>query len=489
MAHMQTTHTGHQQGSAGRAGGRQQAGSPSRSGMGQRSAFLAARRGAQTMGGLRQSGYPGRSAGTSAGRSSYLRQQWRSQAASQAGAGRSGRASAAAASPSPGYWRSLMRAQRSGAQAGAPGSFGGAQQYGRRAQEYTGAQYAPTGYRRDGARGAREGWRRWGLRWPWLYRASAGLSPQGQYTQQIQSCLQQILGRWVPQDGQMGYQTKLAIRTFQGLQRMPETGVLDAQTASAIQAACAAAPPPSAGAPPMGGPADAGAPDAGAPNQAAGADGTAPPDAGASPDAGPADGDAGAAAAAPGDDAGAAADGGADSPGELSAGEFERDGEQEFVLTGPCSIEARTQPRVPITPDLSGLASEPGVYIIYVNDQPWYVGVAEEGIRKRFLHRLKVLRDFRIPANVLQGRSVESIALIRATVGHQALSRRSPGGAASPVAGKNAILKVLEQLYIRNMRTGRKGNQNQERVIIDRNGGSLSIQVDGQPIRLPGQAF
>lgn len=286
-------------------------------------------------------------------------------------------------------------------------------------------QPSPPSY---GLRARRGPWRRWGRRWPWLYRTGFAYPPP-----------------------------------FPPPPPPPEAPDAAPPDVAPVPVA---APPPDAGA----------APDAGPPDAAPPADGAR------------ADGDA--AAAAPPDAAGAAPEGG-DSAGELSFGDLGRrdQGEQEFVLNGPCSVEARTQPKVPLTLELTGVAEEPGVYVIYVNNDPWYVGVAEEGIRKRFLHRLKVLRDLRLPSTVLQGRFIQCIPLVRATVGRQALSRRLPGGTASPLTGKNAILKVLEQLYIKKMGTIGRGNKIQERVIIDSKGGSLSVEVDGQPVRLPLKAY
>jgi len=53
-----------------------------------------------------------------------------------------------------------------------------------------------------------------------------------------QSCLAQLLGPWVIQDGHMGPNTSQAIQQFQQQQQLPATGVLDPNTVSALQAAC-----------------------------------------------------------------------------------------------------------------------------------------------------------------------------------------------------------------------------------------------------------
>jgi peptidoglycan hydrolase-like protein with peptidoglycan-binding domain len=53
-----------------------------------------------------------------------------------------------------------------------------------------------------------------------------------------QSCLAQILGPWVLQDGVWGKNTADAIRMFQEQRQLPLTGVLDGDTVNALQAAC-----------------------------------------------------------------------------------------------------------------------------------------------------------------------------------------------------------------------------------------------------------
>jgi peptidoglycan hydrolase-like protein with peptidoglycan-binding domain len=53
-----------------------------------------------------------------------------------------------------------------------------------------------------------------------------------------QACLAQLLGPQVVQDGVMGPNTRQAIQQFQTQGQLPVTGVLDATTVSALQAAC-----------------------------------------------------------------------------------------------------------------------------------------------------------------------------------------------------------------------------------------------------------
>jgi hypothetical protein len=53
-----------------------------------------------------------------------------------------------------------------------------------------------------------------------------------------QSCLSQLLGTEVPQDGIIGPDTQQAIALFQAQQQLPSTGMLDDNTVAALQAAC-----------------------------------------------------------------------------------------------------------------------------------------------------------------------------------------------------------------------------------------------------------
>jgi hypothetical protein len=53
-----------------------------------------------------------------------------------------------------------------------------------------------------------------------------------------QSCLAQVLGHDVPQDGVIGLLTRQAIQEFQSQQQIPITGWLDGNTVEALRAAC-----------------------------------------------------------------------------------------------------------------------------------------------------------------------------------------------------------------------------------------------------------
>ena len=93
------------------------------------------------------------------------------------------------------------------------------------------------GYRGWGRAGQRRGWRggsRGGPRWSWM-GADSLTSPMISWAQ---SCLAQILGPWVQQDGTMGLSTRHAIQQFQSQQQLPVSGVLDSNTVEALQAAC-----------------------------------------------------------------------------------------------------------------------------------------------------------------------------------------------------------------------------------------------------------
>ena len=53
-----------------------------------------------------------------------------------------------------------------------------------------------------------------------------------------QSCLSQLLGTELPQDGIIGPDTQQAIALFQAQQQLPSTSMLDDNTVAALQAAC-----------------------------------------------------------------------------------------------------------------------------------------------------------------------------------------------------------------------------------------------------------
>ena len=91
----------------------------------------------------------------------------------------------------------------------------------------------------------RWGWKRDRDHWfgrPWGF--GLGFPEGGPQVAWAQSCLAQVLGPWVVQDGIMGPATQGAIRTFQEQQQLPPTGVLDGNTVNALQTACGSQMPP-----------------------------------------------------------------------------------------------------------------------------------------------------------------------------------------------------------------------------------------------------
>jgi len=104
------------------------------------------------------------------------------------------------------------------------------------------------GFHGGGRFGRRWGWGSrhwgWGRRWPFLGWAPS-TSPLLPWAQ---SCLAQLFGPQVVQDGIMGPNTRQAIAQFQQQQQLPVTGTLDPNTVSALQAACSGQQPQGGGA-------------------------------------------------------------------------------------------------------------------------------------------------------------------------------------------------------------------------------------------------
>jgi hypothetical protein len=286
----------------------------------------------------------------------------------------------------------------------------------------------------------------------------------------VQGCLRKLFGPGAtPMDATLGPQTRRALSVFQQQNGLPPTGDLDNATVQALQAACmgpSAAPPDAGGAPPP----DAGA--AGGPPPDAGG---APPDAGgagAAPDGGAPPPDAGAAGGAP------PADGAAPPQGEIMLGRREGDREQEFLVDGPARVELAHGGPLPLE-QAGQLPDAPGLYIIRINNAVWYVGIAELSIRNRFQQRFKVLRDLQVPNNCLTGRTVEWYLLRMSSVARGAIQRKdadNPRALYRPLSGKYAILRVLEQHFIKG--THPQGNVLTEAVQFSPRG-SLAITVDG----------
>ena len=82
-------------------------------------------------------------------------------------------------------------------------------------------------------------WRRAHRRWPWFNRGMwRDRSIQSPLVTWAQSCLAQLLGPWVPQDGIVGRRTRRAIEEFQAQRQMLVTGMLDDTTVGALRSIC-----------------------------------------------------------------------------------------------------------------------------------------------------------------------------------------------------------------------------------------------------------
>jgi hypothetical protein len=85
-------------------------------------------------------------------------------------------------------------------------------------------------------------------RWPWLSHGWEGAggtsgdsSEDPQIVSWVQACLGQIVGSWVPQDGNLGAATRRAIQMFQTQAQLPSTGNLDDTTLQSLNQACQSA--------------------------------------------------------------------------------------------------------------------------------------------------------------------------------------------------------------------------------------------------------
>lgn len=310
-------------------------------------------------------------------------------------------------------------------------------------------------------------------RWPWLYRTPyrGAVAPAASpWIVLVQRCLRRLLGPGVPVDGVLGAQTRRSIRAFQRQRGLPGTGMLDNITVQTLQAACVAPsappfPPPMAAAPP---------PDFGPPEPPpAEPPGFEPPP----PDAGPPD-----AGAEPPPDAAGGPPPGDEPQGEVLDGHREGQTEQEFLVNGPTRVDVVRRDPTPLGGEgqFAALPDAPGLYVIYVGSLPWYVGIAEVSIRQRFMNRRKVLNDLRLPPSALANRSVACYVLRSGSVGRGTIQRREQGNPSAsfrPVPGKYAVLRILEQYYIKRLRRP-KGNELTEAVRFGPRG-SFTIAENG----------
>lgn len=239
--------------------------------------------------------------------------------------------------------------------------------------------------------------------------AGGGWAPDPQVSW-AQSCLAQIVGPWVPQNGVLGTSTRNAIQTFQTQHQLPPSGYLDPGTVSALQAACSGAAP--AGSPPPAG-------TAGPPEAPAG-----PP-----PDAAPAE------------------------PPPASELSFETPAVgPEWIVNGPFAVDLDVHQRVPANnaSQLAAIPNTPGVYVVFHGETPWYVGIAEKSLKER------------IPSALNTAGSFVSWASIRsARVSKNGMKFVQPGKPPQLVSdGTKAILKMLQQILVRKHGTHNRGNRN-----------------------------
>jgi hypothetical protein len=221
--------------------------------------------------------------------------------------------------------------------------------------------------------------------------------------------------------------------------------------------------------------------DAGPPPEPAAAppDSAAPPpdDSGVAPDAPPED-----AAPPEAPPEGAPDTGVPDSDaGEIGFDAPRAPGEREFIINGPCTLNVQMQGPVAINNinQLRQMPNAAGVYIVYSSGQPWYVGIATNAIRDRFLQRLKALRDLNIPEQLLSERTIQWVTLKDGASSCGLVRRKAgPTSPSTPVQGKNAALNVIEQFFIAQCKTNvaNRGNSRGEPVRVV-GSGPLTIVV------------
>jgi hypothetical protein len=160
-------------------------------------------------------------------------------------------------------------------------------------------------------------------------------------------------------------------------------------------------------------------------------------------------------------------------------GEREGETEQEFRVTGKCEVRISRQGPVPESASLKA-ARAPGVYIIYVDQKPWYVGVTERSINQRFQDRMKTFRDFNLPSSLLANRTISWVAIRSGRLPACSIGRRDQKTSQpyTPLKGVASVLKILEQYYIQTLKP--TGNKRDECVFFAP-GGSITILEDGQP--------
>jgi peptidoglycan hydrolase-like protein with peptidoglycan-binding domain len=315
----------------------------------------------------------------------------------------------------------------------------------------------------------------------------AGGGPSGSpWILLVQGCLKRLLGPGAtPSDGVLGRDTRRALRAFQRQNGLPPSGDLDNPTVQALQGACmggaaTAAPPPPAEPAASGPPPDAGAAPPPEPPPAEPAAGGEPPaDAGAAPPEG-ADG-AGGDAPPP------------DAQGEIAFGGRESETEQEYRVDGPVEVLLdRVDPKpLGLDPEFKWMPNRPGLYVIFVNNKPWYIGISETSLRGRFLQRQKVLDDLQIPKSALGNRTVGLFLVRKSTAPRGAIQRKAqnnPRAVFRQVLSPLPALRLVEQVYMKLKGPG--AEQNKEPIEFSaippvapgspyQTGGSLTIKENG----------
>jgi hypothetical protein len=157
--------------------------------------------------------------------------------------------------------------------------------------------------------------------------------------------------------------------------------------------------------------------------------------------------------------------------------------QQEFLIRSPCAVTIERKPGRPLPlsrKNLNEITEKPGIYVILIHGKPWYVGAAERSVRKRLQERMKALRDFDIPESALDNRTV-SWFVLKSAPGRGCPIGRGPKdtGPYLPLKEINAVLKVLEKHFIKELGTSVRGNVQWEGVKFEA-GGLLRIKEPGK---------
>ena len=272
---------------------------------------------------------------------------------------------------------------------------------------------------------------------PVLRGGNVGIATAGSdFVRWVQQCLATVLGRGVPRNGVLGPATRRAVRMFQKRQGLRVTGIVDPATESALRNACAGRQRTFAAAAPAVEPALP--PEPMEPSEPEPADG--PTDADAEPADGARDEDAG------------------EFGFHFEEEEEEEGAEQEFQVTGKVEVNITRSPRIDVT-SLTGTENgvrQPGIYIIFLGERAWYVGLAERSIYSRFQDRFKALSDFDIGDACLTGRKIEWLNIDEPKITGGGVGRRGQKKKTQPyrpLHSRAAALPLLEQFLIKTLGT------------------------------------